>query len=450
MSSSPKILLRHVPKRKASRCMYQKYSCSSVPLPSYLYCEKHISEDKSAPFRQCSYVYPSTRERCSYTVLYTSQAQSRDTGLCKEHTEESEVTRLKPKCKLLPPLSTADTILSNLSHYVKNGPYYKKRDRLVGATADELLEQIEKNKNSVVNPFLDIDSSELNAKTNETLNYSCEADSDIEPATTDNVWDNAEQDSSDPESLDYEMTDPLRHAGVYTDEEIILSARNHAVRIQNLCIQQYRRLLYILRDKRNKYLMELKREKEIYGPLSKPRQMTWREKKQFDQLKALAKYQKIGTGPEALLFKKMLERRKAVTPGLFARSSKNYNKCGYTEGGVRCTLRCLPTTKFCKKHILHDKSQVLFQECGVQKKDHICKEPIVPIPNVTCIYHLSLLSDPDTNNQLSETDESSSADQKVPDIETDSKVKIQGDAFEMLLNYSQKQEMSSNFTSTPS
>lgn len=73
--------------------------------------------------------------------------------LCKEHTEESEVTRLKPKCKLLPPLSTADTILSNLSHYVKNGPYYKKRDRLVGATADELLEQIEKNKNSVVNPF---------------------------------------------------------------------------------------------------------------------------------------------------------------------------------------------------------------------------------------------------------------------------------------------------------
>lgn len=57
----------------------------------------------------------------------------------------------------------------------------------------------------------------------------------------------------------------FRHAGVYTDEEIILSARNHAVRIQNLCIQQYRRLLYILRDKRSKYLMELKREKEIYG-----------------------------------------------------------------------------------------------------------------------------------------------------------------------------------------
>ena len=41
--------------------------------------------------------------------------------------------------------------------------------------------------------------------------------------------------------------------------------------------------------------------------------MTLHEKKQYDQLRALARYQKIGIGPEALLFKKMLERRKAVS-----------------------------------------------------------------------------------------------------------------------------------------
>lgn len=73
--------------------------------------------------------------------------------LCKEHTEEYEASRLKPKCRILPPLSTADTILYGLSHYVKHSPYYKKEEKLVGATADELLEQIEKNKNIVVNPF---------------------------------------------------------------------------------------------------------------------------------------------------------------------------------------------------------------------------------------------------------------------------------------------------------
>lgn len=41
--------------------------------------------------------------------------------------------------------------------------------------------------------------------------------------------------------------------------------------------------------------------------------MTLQEKKQFDHLKALASYKKVGVGPEALLFKKMLDRRKAVS-----------------------------------------------------------------------------------------------------------------------------------------
>lgn len=40
--------------------------------------------------------------------------------------------------------------------------------------------------------------------------------------------------------------------------------------------------------------------------------MTLQEKKQFDHLKALANYKRVGVGPEALLFKKMLDRRKAV------------------------------------------------------------------------------------------------------------------------------------------
>lgn len=44
-----------------------------------------------------------------------------------------------------------------------------------------------------------------------------------------------------------------------------LAIRNHAAKIQNLCIQQYRRLLFLLREKRSKYLSDLKREKEIYG-----------------------------------------------------------------------------------------------------------------------------------------------------------------------------------------
>lgn len=33
---------------------------------------------------------------------------------------------------------------------------------------------------------------------------------------------------------------------------------------------------------------------------------------------------------------------------------------------------------------------MLFQECGIQKNDLICKEPVVPMPNVTCIFHYTL------------------------------------------------------------
>lgn len=61
-----------------------------------------------------------------------------------------------------------------------------------------------------IDGLVDIDASEINSKTNETLNFSCEMDSDVEAATTENVWDNGDQDSSDAESLDLEMNDPLR------------------------------------------------------------------------------------------------------------------------------------------------------------------------------------------------------------------------------------------------
>lgn len=67
----------------------------------------------------------------------------------------------------------------------------------------------------------------------------------------------------------------------------------------------------------NKYIKWFKKIYYIVGPVLKSRQMALHEKKQYDLLKALSKYQKIGTGPEVLLFKKMLDRRKAVSFDLF-------------------------------------------------------------------------------------------------------------------------------------
>lgn len=60
---------RPLVRRKVTRCMSRKYSCSRVPLNSYQYCEKHILEAKNTPFKQCSYTYSQTGEKCPFAVI---------------------------------------------------------------------------------------------------------------------------------------------------------------------------------------------------------------------------------------------------------------------------------------------------------------------------------------------------------------------------------------------
>lgn len=54
----------------------------------------------------------------------------------------------------------------------------------------------------------------------------------------------------------------LRHAGIFTAEEVIYIAREKLIRLQSLYIDQFRRLQYLLKEKRRKYLLSLKKEKE--------------------------------------------------------------------------------------------------------------------------------------------------------------------------------------------
>lgn len=54
----------------------------------------------------------------------------------------------------------------------------------------------------------------------------------------------------------------LRHAGIFTAEEVIYIAREKLIRLQSLYIDQFRRLQYVLKEKRRKYLLALKKEKE--------------------------------------------------------------------------------------------------------------------------------------------------------------------------------------------
>lgn len=72
--------------------------------------------------------------------------------------------------------------------------------------------------------------------------------------------------SSDAESVDSQMEDPFKHAGVYTAEEVTLLTRDKLIRLQSLYIEQFRRLQHALKERRIRYLHALKREKEtLYG-----------------------------------------------------------------------------------------------------------------------------------------------------------------------------------------
>lgn len=113
------------------------------------------------------------------------------------------------------------------------------------------------------------------------------------------------------------------------------------------------------------------------------------EREMYSKLKSLNHHhRKIGV--HAVLAKKLHEKRAKITEGM-QQKLPFYNKCVFTEGGVKCGDRSLPSTKYCRKHILEDKKQVLFRACGIEKSNIICQEPV---PNVfehsTCVLHINL------------------------------------------------------------
>lgn len=109
----------------------------------------------------------------------------------------------------------------------------------------------------------------------------------------------------------------------------------------------------------------------------------------YEKIKSLNHYHKR-YGIEAVLYKKFKEKRSKSADGYVYKPSM-YMKCVFTEGGVKCGDRALSSCKFCRKHILEDKKQILYRVCGVEKNGVICQEPV---PNIfeygSCVLHIQL------------------------------------------------------------
>lgn len=307
---------------------------------------------------------------------------------CFEHSRQSQINKTKTVIGNFKNIDATETLVASLSHHVKVDKV-KPQSTISPFDEDDEIDVV----TPAADPFMEINAAEINNRGKIILDYASDSSSEEEPAITlSNTWRNHELDNSDDESVD-SADDVLNHAGIYTMDEIATITKEKMQRLQALYIDQFERLKYVLREKRRQYLLAIKREKEIYSSIHDQYKDSPRERKLYSKLKALNHYHNR-FGVEALLHRQYLEKRqKASEPTIMAAPAipqpKNIPKCNYTEGGVKCLEKSVLGCKFCRKHIMEDKKQVLFKACGIEKSGIVCQEPVVNIfEDSTCILHM--------------------------------------------------------------
>lgn len=349
IKSKPTVVRRARVPAEGLFCNYIHRDCMQPRIDGFEYCIRHILEDKNAPFKQCNFVNKTGR-RCSTAAPKLDKKE----GYCHHHLRKAALIRQKSN-KKQKPKETPETLLESLDDYGRK------------------IENKDKRKNE--------------SYTSRLLEYESSSDSDSQHKLIDQAWQG--DIDSDPESIDSENEDPLKHAGVYTAEEVAQITRDKLIRLQSLYIEQFKRLQHVLKEKRRKYLHSIHREKGALANLnvtkSDPEQREY-----YEKLTALKRYHKR-FGKEALMHRQSKERRIAATEGANYKPP-TYQKCILVKKGIRCNKRTVPLSKYCTNHILFDTHQVLYQRCHYG--DGICKRPIavsvqseVPL----CMYHIQLI-----------------------------------------------------------
>ena len=203
---------------------------------------------------------------------------------------------------------------------------------------------------------------------------------------------------SECESVDSEAEESLKHAGVYTGEEVMRTMRDKLIRLQKLYIEQFGRLGHLLRENRRTYLAQIRDEREagLMSMYSQPGDTQTRTK-----LKALSHYHSPA-GREALLAARLREKRvlarggAGVSSGGSGHSANNVSQapCQHQmTSTTKCGEGVVPMTKFCPKHILEQQGQVLFRACGAvtDNDDGPCQVPVTALFSHThCVFHTKI------------------------------------------------------------
>uniref|UniRef100_W8CBA5 KAT8 regulatory NSL complex subunit 2 n=1 Tax=Ceratitis capitata TaxID=7213 RepID=W8CBA5_CERCA len=377
---------------KVKRCSNTSYECTLPRVDGYEYCMRHILRDPSGNFRQCSFIYTNGRKCQNALLKHDIKKDPALTTLCFEHNRQEQLRKTHATVGKLKRTDTNEVLLNNLTHHINVEDVQAEEEPV--AEQDEEIDVVSPH----VAPFVAHD--QVNGlstvlcnlqKRRRLLDYASDSSSgDNEPASLNNTARGREFHESDDDSDCSQNEDLLKHAGIYTREETLRIAESKLTKLQGLYIDQIHSLHHTLKERRRRYLQALRKEREILCSIHDQLKDTPRERKLYDQLKALNTYHRR-YGVEAVLYKKFKEKRSRATEG-YSHKGPGFTKCAYTEGGVKCGERALPCCKFCRKHILEDKKQILFHACEVEKSGVVCQEPIPCIFDdaSTCVLHLTM------------------------------------------------------------
>ncbi|XP_017291414.1 KAT8 regulatory NSL complex subunit 2 [Kryptolebias marmoratus] len=308
-------------------CSFTLRPCSQPRLEGLEFCIKHILEDKNAPYKQCSYVSVKNGKRCPNAA---PKAERKDgVTFCAEHARKNAMA-LQAQMRKASSGPSPEALISQLSCH-----------------------------NRAETHNLDGGRSE----TSRILDEESLSEEEQGPLVLDQTW--RGDPDSEADSVDSDHEDPLKHAGVYTAEEVALITREKLIRLQSLYIDQFKRLQHLLKEKKRRYLHNRKMEHETLGSslLTGLEGLSMKERENLKKLKALRRYRRR-YGVEALLHRQLRERRQAVTEGAPQLHSRTVNeKCIAFVEGTRCNNPCLPLAQHCVSHIYQDSNQVLFKIC---------------------------------------------------------------------------------------
>jgi len=333
-------------------CSYARHTCMRNRLEDYEFCSRHILEDKTTPYRQCVYTNNKTGRRCLEAVLKTDR---RD-GFCTEHAHKMLMARKQNGAKKPKPTETPHSLLAEIECHLGTAskPSSSKH-------SDSLM-----HSHSLAN---DTSSGSEDEMSSHLMHNMLTCHDDLE---------------SDAESIDSEQENALKHAGVYTAEEVALIFRDKLIRLQSLYIDQFKRLHHRLREKRRNYLHTVRSLPSASSSESTVDDIN--SKAMNDKLSALRRYHRR-FGKEALLMRQLKERRLAVYEGELYKAPA-FVTCEHVTDGVSCTSRVLPLSKYCQQHILSDAQQVLYTDCGY---GGACQQPaLVVSSNPKCRLHIQM------------------------------------------------------------